>query len=99
MNLIFPARIGSGLILVAVLMGCAMKRIIVLEAKQHGTEISFDIRANRINGLLDMRIWQMDTKEVIWQINLNSYNGARLNYGEVPVGFKTLMAAALTLSS
>lgn len=89
MNLKSSVRIGLGLVLGSVLMGCAMKPSIILEAEQYGPDISFDIRAKGINGLVDLRIWQTDTKEVIWQINLNSFNGPRLGYGEVPVGFKT----------
>ena len=89
MNSSLLMRTGLGLILVSVFMGCAGKPNIVLEAKQHGENIDFDIRTKGINGLLDLQIWQTDTKEVIWQLNLNSFNGTTIEYGKVPVGFKS----------
>lgn len=88
------ALIGPSIIFgVIAILGCSMKPQIFLETKGQGADTGFQIRAEGINGLLDLRIWEEETKTVIWQVNLNYFNGSHLGYGEVPGEFKTFNGA------
>jgi hypothetical protein len=66
-----------------------MKPTITVSGNQQDEIIVFEINANHINGLLDLRIWQEDTREMIWCVDLDYFNRRRIKYGEPPVNFKT----------
>ena len=52
-------------------------------------ELVFHLRTRSVNGLLGLRLWRTDTKEVLWDVNLNYYPGGQLRYGEIPTEFRT----------
>jgi hypothetical protein len=54
-----------------------------------GNDPSFHFNTRSINGLLSLRLWRTDTKEVLWHVNLNYYRERRLKYGEIPMEFRT----------
>ena len=60
-----------------------------VDIRQEDHDFVFQIRTRSINGLLDLRLWQVDTKEIFWDINLNYYKEPELRYGEVPDKFTT----------
>jgi hypothetical protein len=62
-------------------------------ARQRGSDTEFDIATRGINGLLGLRIWRADTRETLWDVNLNYYPGPKLAYGEVPADFETFNGA------
>lgn len=78
------------LILIALaLAGCATDPKAALAVRQTGTNLDFEISTEHVNGLLGLRVWQADTKEVFWDIALRYYREPRLAYGVVPTDFKT----------
>jgi hypothetical protein len=56
--------------------------------EEDGTTV-FHIPTRGVNGVISIRLWRADTKELLWHVNLNSYQGSRLMYGEVPRYFTT----------
>jgi len=78
------------LILIALaLAGCATDPKAALAVRQTGTNLDFEISTEHVNGLLGLRVWQADAKEVFWDIALRYYREPRLAYGVVPTDFKT----------
>ena len=69
--------------------GCSMAPAISMTAKQRGSDVDFEFGTRGINGLLEFRVWRADTRELLWDVNLNYYGGARLTYGDIPKDFTT----------
>jgi len=82
-----------GVLLVIFGFGCSAKRDISLSARKEGTNLVFDIKMSRVNGLLGMDIWQVDPNEYFWKVNLNYFNDSTLTYGQVPSNFRTFNGA------
>jgi len=66
-----------------------MKPSLTIHGKQQDKTIVFEIGTAHVNGLLDLRIWQEDTRGVFWHVTLGYFNGRRIKYGEPPMNFKT----------
>ncbi len=71
------------------LTGCTVHPKATLTAQQTTTNLDFTISTEHVNGLLGLRIWQADTKELFWDVDLRYYREPRLTYGVVPTDFKT----------
>jgi hypothetical protein len=69
--------------------GCSMAPAISMTAKQRGSDVDFEFGTRGINGLLEFRVWRADTRELLWDVDLNYYGGARLTYGDIPKDFTT----------
>ncbi len=88
-------RIASSIVLLMAVsqVGCSVAPKLSLRATQRDTGIEFEFYPRGINGLLGLRVWQADTKELLWDVNLNYYRGARWRYGDVPRDFETFKGA------
>jgi hypothetical protein len=60
-----------------------------MKVVRDGNDPVFHFQTRGINGLLSLRLWRTDTKEVLWDVNLNYYRERRLRYGEIPTEFRT----------
>ncbi len=60
-----------------------------MTAHQSANNFEFEFSTRGINGLLSLQLWEADTRELFWDINLDYYNEARLAYGTVPEDFQT----------
>lgn len=69
--------------------GCASRPVMELRAAEQSGNQIFEFSKSNLNGLLDIRIWRVEDKSVLWDVNLNYYDGERLAYGEIPKGFTT----------
>ena len=76
-------------LLTASLAGCAVHPKAALTLQQTTTNLDFVISTEHVNGLLGLRVWQADTKELFWDVDLHYYREPRLTYGVVPRDFKT----------
>ena len=76
-------------LLTASLTGCAVHPKAALTLQQTATNLDFAISTEHVNGLLGLRIWQADTKELFWDVDLHYYREPHLTYGVVPRDFKT----------
>jgi hypothetical protein len=79
------------------LIGCTVNPKVTLSVQQTTTNLDFDISTTHVNGLLGLRVWQADTKDLLWDVDLHHYPGPRITYGVVPRAFKTF--AGLTSSA
>ena len=71
------------------LAGCTVHPKATLSVQQTATNLHFDISTAHVNGLLELRVWQADTKDLLWDVDLHYYPGPRITYGIVPRDFKT----------
>lgn len=78
------------IILVSLLTGCTPRRNVSLAVRQTGSHTVLDVSTEGVNGLLGLSIWQADTRELLWKVNLDYFRGKQLVYGEVPAGFTTI---------
>lgn len=71
-------------IAIVVLTGCS--RSVSMKIARDGKEpvFHFQTRGMGMGGVTGLRIWRMDTKEVLWHVSLPCYSERRLGYGEVP---------------
>src|ERR1035441_6069944 len=76
-----------------VFVACSMTPKVSVTGQQTGPDIDFTIQADGINGLAGVRLWQVETKELYWDVNLASFMGSHLKYGEVPAHFKAYNGA------
>jgi len=79
------------------LVGCMVHPKTTLSVQQTTTNLHFDISTAHVNGLLGLRVWQADTKDLLWDVDLHYYRGPRITYGVLPSDFKTF--AGLTGSA
>lgn len=75
-------------LLTTLFMGCSVTPKASVVAHQQGTDIDFNIQTKGIRGLGEVWLWIEDTKQVLWRVNLNYYQGPQLKYGELPIKFK-----------
>lgn len=83
---------ASLLVLVLVsleVVGCTVHPNVTLSVQQTTTNLHFDVSTTHANGLVGLRVWQADTKDLLWDVDLAYYRGPRIAYGVVPSGFKT----------
>lgn len=74
---------------VLLLNGCALTRSSSMTLAQDGNDPVFHFRTRGMNGLLSLRLWRTDTKQVVWDVNLNYYRESQVRYGEIPMQFRT----------
>jgi len=77
------------LLLAVVSAGCSPSPRLSLNARQEDGSTTFEFSTRGINGLLGLRVWKADTKELLWDVNLSYYRGPRLRYGDLPRDFET----------
>ena len=89
-----PGMKQISLVLTAVLFAsCSLPRKFLLAIKQDDNRTYFEFSMHRYNGLLGLRLWKTDTKELLWDMNLNYYREERLEYGNVPKFFLSFNGA------
>jgi hypothetical protein len=76
-------------ILIAITAGCGRRPSFDLAASHVGGSTVFEFSGSRINGILDLSVWQVSDRKFLWDMNLNYFVGGRLAYGEIPKGFST----------
>lgn len=70
------------------IFGCKSSKLsFTPEMKNNQCEFHFGY--NNVNGLLSLMIWEKDTRSLLWEIDLNYYQGSILKYGEIPSGYST----------
>ena len=72
------------------LSGCTPKPSVSLGAHSSDSQTVLDVSTEGINGLLGLNMWQADTREMLWRVNLDYFRGPQLVYGHVPAGFMTI---------
>jgi hypothetical protein len=77
------------LIFLAVGLSGCFDPTVSVTVHQMGDKEIFEITTHHINGLMQFTLWRSDTKDLIWDVNLRSYLGPELVYGDIPVNFKT----------
>jgi hypothetical protein len=78
-----------GAIAALLLIGCKHNHNVSMTITQEGKNPAFHFQFQGINGFIQLRLWRADTKQVLWDINLNDYCENHLGYGEIPTRFKT----------
>jgi hypothetical protein len=76
-------------VLVVLLGGCSRQPTLSFSTSEEKGQTALHFAAQRLNGLLGIRIWRADTKDLLWAANLNYYKEPRLIYGEIPRDFAT----------
>lgn len=76
-------------LLTALFIGCSVAPKLSVVAHQRGSDLDFSIQTEGIRGLGEVWLWTEDTKQVLWRVNLNYYQGSQLKYGELPAKFKS----------
>jgi hypothetical protein len=71
------------------LVGCTVQPKTTLSVQQTTTNLLFDVSTKHVNGLIGLRVWQADTKDLLWDVDLHNYRGPRIAYGVVPSDFET----------
>jgi hypothetical protein len=77
------------LVVMAIAAGCSRPPSLDVAASQVGDVAVLDLSGSRINGILDLSMWQVTDQKFLWDMNLNYFPGGRISYGEIPKGFTT----------
>jgi hypothetical protein len=77
------------IMLVSLLTGCTPRRNVSLAVRQSGSHTILDVSTEGVNGLIGLNMWQADTRELLWKVNLVYFRGKQLVYGAVPANFTT----------
>ena len=75
-------------LLTTLFIGCSVTPKVSVVAHQQGADLNFSIQTEGIRGLIEAWFWEENTKQVLWRVNLNYYQGSQLKYGELPIKFK-----------
>jgi hypothetical protein len=62
---------------------------ISVTGQQRNSDIDFVIKIEgKSNGVIGLRLWNAESKELFWDIVLDSFMGSHIRYGELPANFK-----------
>ena len=67
-----------------------------LDATRQGADVVFHIRTRNVNGLLHVVVFDRESRQTLWSVNLNYFPGPDLVYGRVPAPFTTFNGNAGT---
>jgi hypothetical protein len=71
------------------LAGCSSRPKISLSISEEKGQTIFHIPTKGVNAITDLRIWQADTRDILWDIKLGNYIGEKLAYGDIPLNFRS----------
>lgn len=66
-----------------------------VSTQQGDNSFDFEFSTQGITGLGGLRVWQADTRELLWDIDLYYYKEPRLTYGDVPTNYQTFNGVRL----
>ncbi len=74
----------------AVIVGsCVNSPRLTVDVVKQSDAPAFRIQQTGGNGLLNLTIWNAETRERLWAVALNYFPGGVITYGKVPVAFQT----------
>jgi hypothetical protein len=74
---------------IVVFPGCSRSPSVSFTAQKKGDQVEFHFGYHNVNGLLGMMVWEKDASSMLWSINLGYYRGDVLEYGVVPLKYKS----------
>ena len=85
-------RFASLTLISAVILfaGCSSPPTLSLAVVQEEDHLAFRFETKNLNGIVGIRMWRADTKQVLWKVDLNYFRGSQLAYdGPVPLPAST----------
>lgn len=64
-------------------------KIIGFKATIEQNKVGLHFQRHNAYGLMQLIIWEKDSRSILWYVNLNYYPGGIIKYGEVPKEFTT----------
>ena len=67
--------------------GCSPPPEISFVPKRAVGGLEFHIDLENINGLTRIKLWEKDTRKILWDVRMNYYRGQIVRYGDIPSNF------------
>ncbi len=82
-------NIGCGLLLAFFCSGCDPTPKVSATVVKHQDTVAFHIDQKGGSGLVGLKIWDADLREMLWVLDLDYFKGDSVSYGVIPQSLRT----------
>ncbi len=65
-------------------LGCESRPELDVQMSEQSGNQEFELSTSNLNRLLGLKIWRVKDRSMIWDVNLNYFNGEWITFGKVP---------------